>query len=622
MTVYHWTKLTNHGTGNTSDTNMWSATQGGTGGAGVPTYLDDVKFDAGSFDQAGAVVTHSSDTRFHTMDWTGALFNPTFARGATGLNIYGSLAFIAGMTITGNSQINLRSTSKGNTIATGGQTLAGGLNPYGIGGDWTQLDDIALSSYFVFDYSNWYTNGKSITCTIFSDDASATTKVINLNNNPLPVTYDTTGRTITGQVNMVHKLPNGNYLYCCGRGVAAHIGVSEVNPTTNEEVFNYQDPTWNPADNGPESCYKYSNGNYLISDCDGGASIYEMQPDHTKVWTYTWNKGMVAAPLIIGGIDCIGITSYTHLRIIKRSDQSIVWDGENLFTNTDHVDYRLINGKGKLVVSDWVAHTLNVVDCDTKVIEWTYATAGSAGPFNVAWLNDTQIFYGNGVPQVFHIINFDSLKQIVWTSRTMDGTAGGLGLYDSTHAAVSENTAVIKFIDITQGASTINCTSWELTGSNTSFYPGLSVIKVSGTGHFKGNAQTYNEVQLNGTAHDILTSNAFQRLKLASGTTQTITFTDTTTQTIVKPQSGDLSGSAGHVHTLQGSGAGGWALVKTASGRISFDYLSISRSTVTSNKGANYWYAGPLAHSTNGGSNSGWIFSANPMPKLLAAGVI
>jgi hypothetical protein len=46
-----------------------------------------------------------------------------------------------------------------------------------------------------------------------------------------------------------------------------------------------------------------------------------------------------------------------------------------------------------------------------------------------------------------------------------------------------------------------------------------------------------------------------------------------------------------------------------ASGTVSSDFLSISRSTATGGAG---WYAG--ANSTDGGNNSGWIFTAPPAP--------
>ncbi|KKL97399.1 hypothetical protein LCGC14_1834860 [marine sediment metagenome] len=62
------------------------------------------------------------------------------------------------------------------------------------------------------------------------------------------------------------------------------------------------------------------------------------------------------------------------------------------------------------------------------------------------------------------------------------------------------------------GASTINCTTWTLSGSNLTLTEGTSTIKVTGTGAFTGGGETYNNVELNGTAHTISGSNTFRKL--------------------------------------------------------------------------------------------------------------
>jgi hypothetical protein len=69
-----------------------------------------------------------------------------------------------------------------------------------------------------------------------------------------------------------------------------------------------------------------------------------------------------------------------------------------------------------------------------------------------------------------------------------------------------------------------------------------------------------------------------------------------------------LSGTAGNLITIDSVTAASHTLSK-ASGTVSSDYLSISRSTAT---GGASWYAG--ANSTNGGNNSGWVFTAPPAP--------
>jgi len=68
----------------------------------------------------------------------------------------------------------------------------------------------------------------------------------------------------------------------------------------------------------------------------------------------------------------------------------------------------------------------------------------------------------------------------------------------------------------------------------------------------------------------------------------------------------NVSGTAGNLVTI-GSPVGTNHTLSKSTGTVSSDYLSILRSTAT---GGATWYAG--ANSTDGGSNSGWIFTAPP----------
>jgi hypothetical protein len=105
---------------------------------------------------------------------------------------------------------------------------------------------------------------------------------------------------------------------------------------------------------------------------------------------------------------------------------------------------------------------------------------------------------------------------------------------------------------------------------------GTSIIKIAGTGNLVSTGFTFNEVQLNGTAHTIGGSNTFTTLALSLATTQTITFTTGTTQTVT---TATLSGSAGHAHTLQSSSAGNnWQITKAGGGQVELDYVDVTDS--------------------------------------------
>lgn len=132
-------------------------------------------------------------------------------------------------------------------------------------------------------------------------------------------------------------------------------------------------------------------------------------------------------------------------------------------------------------------------------------------------------------------------------------------------------------LTITLGTSTVNTAAWDMSGSNPTITPNTATINVTGTGAFAGgDIATYHDVNLIGTAHTISGDNTFNSLDLDSAIAQTITFTDGSNQTVTDAS---LSGSAGFLHTLQGSGVAGWTITKAGGGYILCDYLDLSYST-------------------------------------------
>jgi hypothetical protein len=154
--------------GNWSDGNHWSLTSGGIPSGCAPTSLDNVFFDANSFSAGNQNVTIDVITAScNTMNWTGVSYTPTFAGAASNsLNIYGSLTFVSGMSMTFNGLISFLADTLGKTITTGGQVIPGVLNFSGIGGGWTLLDALTNSgahpSLNLF-YGSLNTNGQTVT---------------------------------------------------------------------------------------------------------------------------------------------------------------------------------------------------------------------------------------------------------------------------------------------------------------------------------------------------------------------------------------------------------------------------------------------------------------------------
>ena len=178
-----------------------------------------------------------------------------------------------------------------------------------------------------------------------------------------------------------------------------------------------------------------------------------------------------------------------------------------------------------------------------------------------------------------------------WASKgTLD--LNGKVITVNTFNSSNANTRTLNF-----SASTVNCLAWTFTNiTNLTFNADTSTIKITGTGALASGGLTFNNVELNGTAHTISGDNTFSKLTI--GQASTITFTDTSTQTI-----GAMERKGVGTVTLTGTGAGGWALLKLGGGVIDLYDCTIDYGTVTPK---NTWFTGK--HSTDGGNNSGWDF--------------
>ena len=170
--------------------------------------------------------------------------------------------------------------------------------------------------------------------------------------------------------------------------------------------------------------------------------------------------------------------------------------------------------------------------------------------------------------------------------------------------------------NLTFNGGTIACTGASTTSFNNNAPTNFTTTAGTGTGTismtaataktFVGGGSTFN-CTLNQGGAGALTiqgSNTFDNI---TNTVQpaSVLFTAGTTSTFTNF---NLSGTSGNLITIGSVTAASHTLSK-ASGTVSSDFLSISRSTATGGAG---WYAG--ANSTDGGNNSGWIFTAPPAP--------
>ena len=178
------------------------------------------------------------------------------------------------------------------------------------------------------------------------------------------------------------------------------------------------------------------------------------------------------------------------------------------------------------------------------------------------------------------------------------GFALGQGVVNTNNQAITITSFTLYgggVKTLTLGSSNVVCTSWDYSGSNLTLTANTATINCSG--NFSGGGlSTYYNVNLTGATSTWTGDNSINVLGFTRADVQTLTFTGTTqtVQNIVR----DYGTS---VKTIVNG-----TFTKVLGGKVDLDYMSISGSTATANK----FYAG--ANSTNGGSNTGWIFTERP----------
>jgi hypothetical protein len=184
------------GTGNTSDTNHWSLTSGGTGGAGVPTSADNAIFDAASFTATGQTVTVNAILNCYSLDFSAATNNGTFTQGNYAINVYDSLTLNPNITFNFvSNSIYFCSTLSTSTILSCGKSLRD-LNKVGTG-TLKLLDNLTVSNALYTQYGTLDLNGQTLT-TYSVQNVYTTTRSLIFNDGIIKCNSYTNGTVNTG----------------------------------------------------------------------------------------------------------------------------------------------------------------------------------------------------------------------------------------------------------------------------------------------------------------------------------------------------------------------------------------------------------------------------------------
>lgn len=132
-----------NGSGNWSDSNHWSYSSGGSGGACIPTPFDNVIFDHNSFNYLLDTVFFDIASGFcFNMTWQVDSFTPFFLSNAvSNLHIFGSLTLDSSMHFNHKAQTYFLATQNGHTIESAGNEFSNHVLFGGHGGEWSLLDN-------------------------------------------------------------------------------------------------------------------------------------------------------------------------------------------------------------------------------------------------------------------------------------------------------------------------------------------------------------------------------------------------------------------------------------------------------------------------------------------------
>jgi fibronectin-binding autotransporter adhesin len=137
------------GTGNWNDTNSWSTTSGGAGGADLPRSHDDVVFDSASNATAYTATVNAitGGNRCKALTIAGPASGNVTLAGSTALFIHDDITLPAtGLTRTYTGAITLSGTGAGKTITTNGVSLNSNITLDGVGAEWALGSSLTLAT--------------------------------------------------------------------------------------------------------------------------------------------------------------------------------------------------------------------------------------------------------------------------------------------------------------------------------------------------------------------------------------------------------------------------------------------------------------------------------------------
>ncbi len=347
--------------GNWNDASHWSHTSGGNGGAGIPTYTDDVFFDLNSFSNPYEQVTITGTALCHTLQTLRDIDNPVLeGNSASAIDIYGSLLLEGHLDYQFQGSLNLKSSQQGNVINTGCRKL--GPVSFDGSGSWKMYTMLDASTITV-NSGQLIANGFEIACGNLTITGNST-KTIDITHSIL---------FIEQQVNQ-QNFSNLNIVSPKGKIYFQHYQVSDLNATTHSthhvtsvdsSHFGQTNLTCHYSSN-PAACDSLGGG---LAPCNGSAWITKVYPTAGGPYSYQWSTGSTATTDTITGLCSVNV----NYQIYDSSDGSL-----------SAPNYITISEPSKLAIAYTPKQPTCATSCNGSI---HYCVTGETPSYTYSWYN-------------------------------------------------------------------------------------------------------------------------------------------------------------------------------------------------------------------------------------------
>lgn len=208
-----------------------------------------------------------------------------------------------------------------------------------------------------------------------------------------------------------------------------------------------------------------------------------------------------------------------------------------------------------------------------------------------------------------------SLGSALSTTQTLTLTAGTFNAnnYNVSANTFSSSNSNVRALTMGNGNWTLasSTSTWNVaTGTNMTLTRGTGeiIMPATGGGSFAGGGQTYPKIRFRGVGTYTFsgTNTRFADLIRDPAVVTSFTLSFTSAETFLFDDF-TIKGVSAVVQLNITANSTTQHILSKSSGIVNSDFLNITRSNATGGAG---WYAG--ANSTNGGNNTGWIFTAAP----------